>query len=155
RARPLVTALNLLLLALGIATITLLMLATGQIEQRMGRDARGIDLVVGAKGSPMQLVLSAVFHLDAPTGNIPLADAQALRRSRAVKKALPPALGDSYRSFRIVGTSHDYPAHYGSRLAAGRLWDAPMEVVLGAETAAATGLGLGAEFTGAHGLSAG
>jgi putative ABC transport system permease protein len=155
RARPLGTALNLLLLALGIATITLLLLATAQIEERMGRDARGIDLVVGAKGSPMQLVLSGVFHLDAPTGNIPLADAQALARSPAVKKAIPLALGDSYRSYRIVGTSHDYVAHYGAQLAAGKLWQEPMEVVLGAETAAATNLGLGAEFTGAHGLSAG
>ena len=71
RAKPLATALNLLLLALGIATITVLMLATQQVEERMGHDARGIDMVAGAKGSPMQLVLSAVFHLDAPTGNIP------------------------------------------------------------------------------------
>jgi len=155
RARPLATALNLLLLALGIATITLLLLATAQLEERMSRDARGIDLVAGAKGSPMQLVLSAVYHLDAPTGNIPLADAQALSRSPAVKKAIPLALGDSFRGHRIVGTNHDYPAHYGARLAAGRLWRDPMEAVLGAETAAAAGLAVGATFTGAHGLSDG
>jgi len=68
RAKPLATALNLLLLALGISTIAVLMLATQQIEERMGRDARGIDMVAGAKGSPMQLVLAAVFHLDAPAG---------------------------------------------------------------------------------------
>ena len=116
RARPLATALNLLLLALGIATITLLLLATSQLEERMSRDARGFDLVAGAKGSPMQLVLSAIFHLDAPTGNIPLAAAQALARSPLVKKSIPLALGDSYRSFRIVGTNHDYPAHYGAVL---------------------------------------
>ena len=67
----------LLLLAVGVATITLLLLATTQLEERMGRDARGIDMVAGAKGSPMQLVLSAIYHLDAPTGNIPLADALA------------------------------------------------------------------------------
>ena len=59
------------------------MLATQQIEERMGRDARGIDLVAGAKGSPMQLILSAVFHLDAPTGNIPLDEAKAARASTA------------------------------------------------------------------------
>ena len=59
RARPLDTALNLLLLALGIGTITLVLLATPQLEERMGRDARGIDLVAGAKGSPMQLILAA------------------------------------------------------------------------------------------------
>ena len=155
RARPLATALNLLLLALGIATITLLLLATAQLEERMSTDARGIDLVAGAKGSPMQLVLSAVYHLDAPTGNIPLADAQALSRSPAVKKAIPLALGDSYRGHRIVGTNHDYPAHYGAQLAAGRLWSASMEVVLGAEVAAESGLAVGSTFAGAHGLSSG
>jgi len=155
RAKPLATALNLLLLALGIATITVLMLATQQIEERMGRDARGIDMVAGAKGSPMQLVLSAVFHLDAPAGNIPLADAMALARHRMVKRAIPMALGDSYRGFRIVGTNHDYPAHYGARLAEGSLWTKPMEAVLGAEAARTTGLRVGAKFAGAHGLGEG
>lgn len=155
RARPLATALNLLLLALGIATITLLLLASAQLEERMGRDARGIDLVAGAKGSPMQLVLSAVFHLDAPTGNIALADAVALSRHPAVKKAIPLALGDSYRGYRIVGTNHDYPAHYGASVSAGRLWTAPMEAVLGAEVAAKSRLAVGASFTGAHGLGEG
>jgi putative ABC transport system permease protein len=155
RARPLATALNLLLLALGIATITLLLLATAQLEERMGRDARGIDLVAGAKGSPMQLVLSAVFHLDAPTGNIPLADAVALARHPAVKQAIPLALGDSYRGYRIVGTNHDYLAHYGASLAQGRVWTLPMEAVLGAEVAAKSRLAVGAGFTGAHGLGEG
>jgi putative ABC transport system permease protein len=155
RSRPLASALNLLLLALGVATITVLLLATEQLESRMGRDARGIDLVAGAKGSPMQLVLSAVFHLDAPTGNIPLADANALAKNRIVKKAIPLALGDSYKSFRIVGSSHEYPAHYGARVADGRLWNAPMEATLGAEVAARTKLAVGAKFAGAHGLGEG
>jgi len=155
RARPLSSALNLLLLALGVATITVLMLATEQLERRMGSDARGIDLVAGAKGSPMQLVLSAVFHLDAPTGNIPLAEANALAKNRMVKKAIPLALGDSYKSFRIVGSNHDYPAHYGARVSQGRLWSAPMEATLGAEAAARTKLEVGAKFAGAHGLGEG
>ena len=155
RARPLATALNLLLLALGIATITVLLLATAQLEERMGRDARGIDLVAGAKGSPMQLVLSAVFHIDAPAGNIPLADALALAKNRMVKKAIPLALGDSYRGFRIAGTNHDYAAHYGVRISQGRLWDAPLETVLGAEVAAQTKLAVGASFAGAHGIDGG
>ena len=155
RARPLATALNLLLLALGVATITVLILVTEQLENRMGRDARGIDLVAGAKGSPMQLVLSAVFHLDAPTGNIPLAEANALAKQRFVKKAIPLALGDSYKSFRIVGSNHEYPAHYGARVADGRLWSAPMEATLGAEVATRAKLAVGAKFAGAHGLGEG
>lgn len=155
RARPLSTLLNLALLALGIATITLLLLATRQIEDRMQRDAQAIDLVVGAKGSPMQLILSAVFHLDAPTGNIPLAEARELEKHAMVKQAIPLALGDSYKGFRIVGTTHDYPALYEARLAAGRLWGKPLEAVLGAQAARETGLAPGMQFAGAHGLDGG
>lgn len=155
KARPLNTALNLVLLALGVGTIALLLLASHQIEERMGRDARGIDLVAGAKGSPMQLILSAVFHIDAPAGNIPLAEAKKLAQHRAVKRAIPLALGDSYRGFRIVGTTHDYVTHYGGELASGRLWAAPMEAVLGAEVARTTALGVGGKFVGSHGVAEG
>jgi len=155
KARPLNTALNVMLLALGVGTIALLLLTSHQIEERMGRDARGIDLVAGAKGSPMQLILSAVFHIDAPTGNIPLAEAKKLAQHRAVKRAIPLALGDSFRGFRIAGTTQDYVSHYGGELAAGRLWQAPMEAVLGAETARTAGLGVGSKFVGSHGFAEG
>ena len=152
RARGLNTTLNVLLLALGIATITLLLLTTSQLEERMQRDARGIDLVVGAKGSPMQIILSSIYQLDVPTGNVPWKQAQELARNRAVKKLMPLALGDNHRGFRIVGTHHDYVAHYGARVAQGRLWQKPLEAVLGADAAAQTGHGIGATFVGAHGL---
>ncbi len=155
RSRLLGTVLVATLLALGVATITLLMLVTSQLEDRMQRDARGIDLVAGAKGSPMQIILSAIYHLDVPTGNIPLAQANEIAKHRMVKKAIPLALGDSYQGFRIVGTNHDYPAHYGAQLAGGMLWHKPMEAVLGAEVAAKSGLAVGATFSGAHGLGGG
>jgi putative ABC transport system permease protein len=119
----------------------------------MYRDARGIDLVVGAKGSPMQLILSAIYHADAPTGNIPLTAAQALQKNRFIKKAIPLALGDGWKGYRIVGAGHDYPEHYGAKLAAGRLWEKPMEAVLGAEVAARTGVGVGERFVGSHGVT--
>jgi putative ABC transport system permease protein len=155
KARALNTALNLVLLALGVGTIALLLLASHQIEERMGRDARGIDLVAGAKGSPMQLILSAVFHIDAPAGNIPLAEAKKLAQHRSVKRAIPLALGDSFRGFRIAGTTHDYVTLYGGEPASGRLWQAPMEAVLGAQVARATGLGVGGTFVGSHGVAEG
>ena len=153
RARPLNTALSLLLLALGVGTIVLLLLVVGQVEERMYRDARGIDLVVGAKGSPMQLILSGIYHADAPTGNIPLAEAQALAKHRLIKRAIPLALGDGWKGYRVVGAGHEYPAHYGAKPAAGRLWEKPMEAVLGAEVAARTGAGVGARFAGSHGVT--
>ena len=112
----------MLLFALGIGTITLLLLATTQLDQRMHRDAQGIDLVIGAKGSPLQIILSAIYHLDVPTGNIAYKQAKEIAAHRAVKKTIPLALGDSYRGFRIAGTTHDYVAHYGATMATGRLW---------------------------------
>lgn len=155
RARPLDAALNVLLLALGVGTITMLLLVQMQLKERLGRDARGIDLVVGAKGSPMQLILSSVYHLDVPTGNIPLEEAERLQRNPAVRASIPLALGDSHRGFRIVGTTPDYIAHYDAVLATGRLWQRPMEAVLGAEAARETGLTVSDQFVGAHGLVAG
>jgi putative ABC transport system permease protein len=152
RARPLQTVLSLLLLALGVGTIVLLILVVGQMEERMHRDARGIDLVVGAKGSPMQLMLSGIYHADAPTGNIPLASARALEKHRFIRKSIPLALGDSWRGYRIVGAPKAYAEHYDATLRAGRFHEKPMEAVLGAEVAARTGAGVGTTFKGAHGM---
>jgi putative ABC transport system permease protein len=152
RARPLQTTLSLMLLALGVGTIVLLLLVVSQLEERMQRDARGIDLVVGAKGSPMQLMLSGIYHLDAPTGNIPLASARALEKNRMIRKSMPLALGDSWKGYRIVGAQKDYALHYGAEPRQGRFHEKPMEAVLGAEVAARTGVSVGASFTGAHGI---
>jgi len=152
RARPLNTALSLGLLALGVATIVLLLLVVGQAEERMHRDARGIDLVVGAKGSPMQLMLSGIYHLDAPTGNIPLTAFHSLQKNRFIKKAIPLALGDSWKGYRIVGAGREYAEHYGAGLQSGKFHEKAMEAVLGAEVAARTGVGVGGKFTGAHGI---
>ncbi|MCX2861772.1 ABC transporter permease [Paucibacter sp. PLA-PC-4] len=151
-ARPLVSALNLLLLSLGLAAITFVLLVSEQIEGGVRRDLAGIDLVVGAKGSPMQIMLAGVFHLDVPTGNIPLAMLDELRAQPLVARAVPISLGDSLRGFRIVGTTPDYLDLYQARLAAGRLWQQPLQAVLGAEVARSTGLKLGDRFAGSHGL---
>ena len=155
RAKALNTGLQVVLFALGIGTITLLLLATTQLDQRMRRDAQGIDLVIGAKGSPLQIILSAIYHLDVPTGNISYTQAKAIAAHRVVKKTIPLALGDSYRGFRIAGTTPDYVTHYGAILSSGKLWQQPLDVVIGAEVAVRTGHGLGAKFAGAHGLGDG
>jgi putative ABC transport system permease protein len=152
KSRSLNTLLNILLLALGVATIVLLLLATTQLDQRMRRDAQGIDLVVGAKGSPMQVILSSIYHLDVPTGNIPYKQALEISKHRAVKKAIPLALGDSYKGARIVGTTPAYLEHYDAKFAQGKRWEKTLEAVIGAEVAQRTGLKLGDKFNGSHGL---
>ena len=154
RWRPLQAVLNLLLMAVGIATLVVVLLFGHQIEQRLEQDAKGVDLVVGAQGSPIQLILSTVFHADVPTGNIPVEAAEQIGDHRLVAGTIPLALGDSYRGFRIVGTEHAYPELYGATPASGRLWEGTMEAVAGAEAAARTGLSAGATFTGTHGIMA-
>ncbi|MFT5102346.1 MAG: putative ABC transport system permease protein, partial [Planctomycetaceae bacterium] len=69
---PLTTAVNILLLTLGTASIAILLIAAHQLTTTLTRDAADIDLVIGAKGSPLQLILSGVYHADVPPGNIPL-----------------------------------------------------------------------------------
>ena len=154
-ARPLATVLNLVLLTLGLASITFVLLVSEQVQRSFQRDLAGIDLVVGAKGSPMQLILAGVFHIDVPPGNIALADVQALAARPQVAQVIPLSLGDSFRGFRIVGTTPDYLKHYGMQLAQGQGWSGAMEAVVGAEAARVTGLGAGASFIGNHGLGGG
>ncbi len=169
-SRPLASALNLLLLTLGLAAVVLVLLVSEQVDRGFERDVQGIDLVVGAKGSPLQLILAGVFHIDVPPGNIALQDFEALQRNPLVAQAIPLSLGDSFAGYRIVGTTPEYPAHYGAAWAAGRVWNRPMEAVLGATVAGAMrraagdagralggGAGglLGQSFVGTHGLAPG
>ena len=154
-SRPLAAALNLLLLSLGLASITFLLLVSHQLSNAFERDLAGIDVVVGAKGSPMQLILSGVLHLDVPTGNVPLAAIQALQTHPQVAKVIPISIGDSFRGYRIVGTTGEYLKHYGVKVQQGAMWTQPMQTVIGAQVARQTGLKVGDRFAGTHGLGDG
>ena len=153
KARPLNSALNIFLLGLGIAVVAILIITDHQLREKINANAKGIDLVVGAKGSPMQLILSSIFHVDFPTGNINLAEAERIARNRLVKSAIPMALGDNYRGFRIVGTTHDYADLYNGQIRVGSWWKAPMQVVMGASVADVLRLSPGDRFTSSHGLT--
>ena len=155
RHTPLASCLNLLLVAAGIAMMTFILAVSSQLEERAGRDARGIDLVVGAKGSPLQLILSSVYHADIPTGNIPASALAALAAQPQVRSAIPLALGDNFHGLRIVGSTTALLDHYGAQLAQGKLFTQPMQAVFGARAARETGATVGARFAGAHGLAAG
>ena len=151
-ARPLVALLNLLLLSLGLGSMSFVILTGEQLEHTVRRDLAGIDLVVGAKGSPLQLILAGVFHIDSAPGNIPLDAVQTLARHPMVGRVVPISIGDSLQGYRIVGSSPAYLALYDARFAAGSVWQKPMQAVLGAEVAEALKLRVGDTFSGAHGL---
>jgi putative ABC transport system permease protein len=155
RRRPLSTMLVVLLLSLGIAIVTLTLLLTNELTTRLTRDAQGIDLVVGAKGSPLQLVLSGVYHVDVPPGNIPEATVATLRANPLIAEAIPLALGDSYRGAWIVGSEPALIEHYDAHLREGRMFEKPLDAVLGSAVAARNGLKIGDRFVGSHGVGGG
>lgn len=153
RDRPLTSALNILLLAISVAMLVLLVQFSSQSAERFERDARGIDLVVGAKGSPLQLILSSVFHIDQPTGNIPLSNLDRFRRDPAIARAVPLALGDNFEGYRIVGTDAGFLDLHQAQIEQGKMFDGEAQAVLGAQVAAETGAQLGQKFVGSHGLA--
>lgn len=153
-AKPLNTSLNILLLALGVAVITILLILNRQLQEKISDNTKGIDLVVGAKGSPLQLILCNIFHIDFPTGNIKLNEAERIAKNRLVKKAIPLALGDSYEGFRIIGTTPLFREHYNLELSAGEWWNEELEVSIGSFVASSSKLALGDRFTSSHGLVA-
>ena len=148
----LTTFLSVLLLSLGIGTILFVIQVSEQLTDGMSKDIRGIDMVVGAKGSPLQLILSAVYQMDNPTGNIPLAEADKLSRHPLVKSAIPLAYGDSYKGDRIVGTEPGYIEHYAGTFLEGDCWSKDLEVVVGHTVAKELGLSVGDHFHGSHGF---
>lgn len=152
-SKPLSSALNILLIAFGTGILTILLLASTQIGQKLDNNSKDIDLVVGAKGSPLQLILSSIYYIDFPTGNIPLKAAQELAHSPFVKRATPLAQGDNYEGIRIVGTDSNFVSVYQLKVAAGKFWQADFEVTIGASVATAQHLKLGDTFFGAHGLT--
>ncbi|NJN42198.1 MAG: FtsX-like permease family protein [Flammeovirgaceae bacterium] len=153
KSKPLHTGLNIVLLGLGIAVITIILLLNDQLEKKIEDNSRGIDLVVGAKGSPLQLILCNIFHIDFPTGNIKLQEAEKLAGNRLVKWAIPMALGDSYMGYRIVGSTKNYVDHYGGELAEGFWWQNDLEVCVGAAVAERLQLQVGSSFHSMHGLT--
>lgn len=148
KSRWLNVLLSILLTAFGVSIALLITQFGNNVQDRLRKDGEGIDIVVGAKGSPLQLILSSVYHIDIPTGNIRFDDAQKLIKHPQIKNAIPLALGDNWKGHRIVGTSIDYLNHYKAKLKEGRVWKDDLEVVVGSSVK----LKINDKITGAHGL---
>ncbi len=152
--KPLNMLLSLTLFALGVGLISFLLNVNHQVEENFNKNLAGIDLVIGAKGSPLQLILSSMYHVDNPTGNIPLEKSKAFLNPKhpLIGEVVPLSLGDSYRSYRIAGTTWDILGFYGGTLKEGKLWVSDMEVTVGAAVADALHLHVGDKFKSSHGL---
>ncbi len=152
RHRPLNAALHLGLIALGTAAMLLVSHLVNALGERATRDARNIDLVVGAKGSPVQLVMAGIYHADVAPGNVPLQEVMALKNNPLIAQVIPLSIGDSVNGFRLIGSPPDFIAHYGGRIAEGSLPASDMDVVLGAEVAKQLAIAVGTTVVSQHGL---
>lgn len=103
------TALNV---ALGVMLMVLVIVGAGAIDGVFNQRSIAYDLIIGAKGSDLQLVMSSVFRIQPPIANLPLMYLEQLREDPRVKTAIPLAFGDftkpEHGSFPIVGTTTDY-----------------------------------------------
>jgi putative ABC transport system permease protein len=150
--KPMSTLLSIILFAIGVSVISLVIKTEYYLENTYRKNLAGIDLVVGAKGSPLQLILSSVLHIDSPTGNIPLDEVHKIEKNPLIKKTIPVALGDNYKGFHIVGTIPAYAELYDAHILQGKIFEKPLEAVVGANVAKTTELNLGDTFAGVHGL---
>ncbi len=152
--RPLSSFLTILLLSLGIAISAFLMILDKQMNDNFEKNLAGIDLIIGAKGSPLQTVLCNLYHIDVPTGNINIDQIKAFLNPKhpLIKQSIPLLLGDSYNTYRIVGTTYAFLDNYKASFQEGRKWQAPFETVVGYDIAKRLNLKIGASFKSSHGL---
>lgn len=147
--------------ALAAATALVVPLTLRSLKQGAAEAVQVFDLLVAAKGSPTQAVLSTLYLLQPPTGNLPYGLYRRLASDPRTRRAVPLAFGDNYRGFPLIGTDPQVftlrlkptsPPYF--RLRAGRAFAQPYEAVLGARAARETGLRLGDRFLSDHGFFA-
>lgn len=152
--KPAQLTLNLVLLALSTGLIAGVLIFNQMVTDRLDKNLAGIDLVLGAKGSPLQLILAGMYHVDVPTGNIPLQSVKPFMRQGhpLIDRAVPLSLGDSYQGYRVVGTDSSFISLYDLTIEQGKMAVAPMDILAGASVAKALSLTVGKPFQSVHGL---
>ena len=152
-------ALGLVLASITLSTLLLLGIERlrQDVRQTFSAAVSGTDLIVGARTGPVELLLYAVFRIGSASNNIRYSSLQALAQHRSVAWLVPLSLGDSHRSFAVLGTSEGYFQHFRHgqrqplRLAEGRAFSGLYEVVLGADVARGLGYRLGQRIVLSHG----
>jgi putative ABC transport system permease protein len=150
--KRLTNGLSILLMALGVGIISIILALSTQLNDQFNNNIKGIDMVIGAKGSPLQLILSSIYQIDAPTGNINFSEAKAISKNPFIKKAIPISIGDSYAGYRIIGTDSSYLQHYKTEFEIGKIFEKPLQCVIGAILAAKLNLKIGDKLKTVHGL---
>lgn len=155
--RRVTLALVTLTLSLSVALLLGVQYLRTEVKQSFLSTISGTDLIVGARSGPSNLLLYSVFHLGNATNNMRWSTFDSIRRDDAVSWAVPISLGDSYRGYRVVGTTSGFFEHYKYRNGTALEWQDGgafgdvFEAVLGAEVARQQGLSVGDELVLAHG----
>lgn len=141
--------------ALGIAAVTIALVGFDALPKAAQRAWGGVDLVVGPKGSALDLVLCCALHVSDPRGLISMKEAMETVSGPMIRAAAPIALGDNVQGWRIMGTTPAILGVYRAKIATGEMWTDKLQAVLGASAARALNFKIGDSFVGAHGLAAG
>ncbi|MBM78341.1 MAG: hypothetical protein CL846_07650 [Crocinitomicaceae bacterium] len=150
--RPLSSILSVILLATGLSTAIVLELTDYQLTKNIESTGKDVKLVIGAKGSRIDLILSSVFQIGNPTGNINYGFYKLLKQNKTIKKMIPISMGDSYKRVRIVGTHKGYIHLYNGEIESGHIFSKPLEATVGYNVAKKLNLTIGGEFVGGHGM---
>lgn len=157
RCRLLSSVLTGLLVAIGCWLVAGIWALQEQGRRSFERSLGRFNLLVGPKGSGLQLLLNTCFHVDKPVGSVPLSVWESLRRRPGVEAAWPMVGGDNYEGYPLVGTTPsfltDFELSADHKFAAGRgrMLQRDFEAVIGADVAEATGLEVGHYFHPSHG----
>lgn len=159
--RPLQNLLAVIVMAASVALSVGMLLMSAGLHDSLVQAGKNFPMVMGAKGSPNQLVLNTVFLKDQPIGNFSYTKVLELRNNTNVEQAVPLGFGDNYKGFRLVGTEKEIFTFHGIekdrknwlQLSEGKFFQQPFEAVIGAETAAKTGLKVGDVFASVHGVA--
>ncbi len=155
--RRLTSALVVFAIALSVILLLGVERLRTQARASFANTLSGTDLIVGARGGPINLLLYSVFRIGDPTNNVNWTSYRTLAAHPQVAWTVPLSLGDSHRGFRVLGTSRDYFQHYRYgrdqplRFAEGREFEDVFDAVLGAEVADRLGYRLGQSIVIAHG----
>jgi len=158
RSRLLTTSLTVASIALSVTLLVGIENVRAGVRESFAGTIRGTDLIVGARGGSLQVLLSSVFGIGSPAGSVKMSTFDRWKAHAAVKWAVPYSLGDSHRGFRVVGTTPEFFARYRFRqnslvtLASGKVFSAATEVVIGHDVAERLQYVVGTRMIVTHGL---
>lgn len=158
RHRSLSSLLTIFSVMLGTGLVVAILLLKNESEQAFSQTATGYELIIGPKGSSLQLTLSTIYQIGTPVQNMPLKVYELLKNDKRVKSAIPYVLGDNYKGFRIAGTvpeifnEFQYKKGMKYSLSGGNIFSGDFEAVIGSDVAEKSGMKTGSTFAGSHGI---